>query len=119
MLVILHHHMFFIVTFSLMDLSVYQYGHNFLTFDTVSLVPYDRKLVDTLLLSSKQLQWLNNYYEKIRQLLGPELDKQGLHEEKDWMLRNTEPFTEAGSSASVSSSSLTLIALVFALNNIV
>ncbi|KAK5608840.1 hypothetical protein CRENBAI_019643 [Crenichthys baileyi] len=96
-----------------------KYGHNFLTFDTVSLVPYDRKLVDTLLLSSKQLQWLNNYYEKIRQLLGPELDKQGLHEEKDWMLRNTEPFTKAGSSASVSSSSLTLIALVFALHNIV
>ncbi|MED6294556.1 hypothetical protein CHARACLAT_022272 [Characodon lateralis] len=96
-----------------------KYGHNFLTFDTVSLVPYDRKLVDTLLLTSKQLQWLNNYYEKIRQLLGPELDKQGLHEEKDWMLRNTEPFTEAGSSASVSSSSLTLIALVFALHNIV
>ncbi|KAM4586021.1 xaa-Pro aminopeptidase 2 [Fundulus diaphanus] len=96
-----------------------KYGHNFLTFDTVSLVPYDRKLIDTSLLSAKQLQWLNKYYETIRRLVGPELDKQGLHEEKDWMLRNTEPFTEAGSSASVCSSSLTLIALVFALHNVV
>lgn len=70
-------------------------------------------------ISRLQLQWLNKYYETIRRLVGPELDKQGLHEEKDWMLRNTEPFTEAGSSASVCSSSLTLIALVFALHNII
>uniref|UniRef100_A0A3P9P686 X-prolyl aminopeptidase (aminopeptidase P) 2, membrane-bound n=1 Tax=Poecilia reticulata TaxID=8081 RepID=A0A3P9P686_POERE len=96
-----------------------KFGHNFLTFDTVSLVPYDRKLIDTSLLSAKQLQWLNNYYEMIRRLVGPELDKQGLQEEKDWMLRNTQPFTEAGSSASVCSSSLTLIALVFALLHII
>lgn len=92
-----------------------KYGHNYLTFDTVSLVPYDRKLIDTSLLSSEQLQWLNKYYETIRRLMSPELDKQGLHEEKDWMLKNTEPFTEAGSSASVCSSSLTLIALAVAL----
>ncbi|KAM9356538.1 xaa-Pro aminopeptidase 2 [Symphorus nematophorus] len=97
-----------------------KYGHNYLTFDTVSLVPYDRKLIDTSLLSSEQLQWLNKYYETIRRLMGPELDKQGLREEKDWMLKNTEPFTEAGSSASVCSSSLTLVALAVALlHNIV
>ncbi|GLD72765.1 xaa-Pro aminopeptidase 2 [Lates japonicus] len=92
-----------------------KYGQNFLTFNTVSLVPYDRKLIDTSLLSSEQLQWLNKYYETIRKLVGPELDKQGLHEEKDWMLRNTEPFMTSGSSASVCSSSLTLIALAVAL----
>ncbi|XP_058505376.1 xaa-Pro aminopeptidase 2 [Solea solea] len=92
-----------------------KFGHNFLTFETVSLVPYDRKLIDTSLLSSEQLQWLNKYYETIRELLGPELDKQGLREEKDWMLRNTEPFLSPGSSASVCSSSLTLLALAIAL----
>ncbi|XP_034738905.1 xaa-Pro aminopeptidase 2 isoform X1 [Etheostoma cragini] len=92
-----------------------KYGHNYLTFDTVSLVPYDRKLIDTLLLSSEQLHWLNKYYETIRRLVGPELDKQGLHEEKDWMLKHTEPFMMSGSSASVCFSSLTLIALAIAL----
>uniref|UniRef100_A0A665UH52 X-prolyl aminopeptidase (aminopeptidase P) 2, membrane-bound n=1 Tax=Echeneis naucrates TaxID=173247 RepID=A0A665UH52_ECHNA len=91
------------------------HGHNFLTFDTVSLVPYDKKLIDTSLLSSEQLQWLNKYYETIREVVGPELDKQKLYEEKDWMLRNTEPFTSPGSSASTSISSLTLIALAVAL----
>ncbi|XP_055368480.1 xaa-Pro aminopeptidase 2 isoform X2 [Betta splendens] len=34
-----------------------KYGHNYLTFDTVSLVPYDRKLIDTALLSSQQRRW--------------------------------------------------------------
>uniref|UniRef100_A0A8C5HC26 X-prolyl aminopeptidase (aminopeptidase P) 2, membrane-bound n=1 Tax=Gouania willdenowi TaxID=441366 RepID=A0A8C5HC26_GOUWI len=76
-----------------------KYGHNYLTFDTVSLVPYDRKLIDTSLLSSEQLQWLNRYYETIRRLLVPELDSQGLHEEKKWVLTNTEPFIHSGSSA--------------------
>uniref|UniRef100_A0A8C7ZSR0 X-prolyl aminopeptidase (aminopeptidase P) 2, membrane-bound n=1 Tax=Oryzias sinensis TaxID=183150 RepID=A0A8C7ZSR0_9TELE len=90
-----------------------KYGNNYLTFDTVSLVPYDRKLIDIALLSSEQLQWLNNYYMTIRQLVGPELVKQGLHEENDWMLKNTDPFPEFGSSASICSSSLTLIALAF------
>lgn len=97
-----------------------KHGNNYLTFDTVSLVPYDRKLIDTSLLSSGQIQWLNKYYETIRKVMGPELDKQGLREEKDWMLKHTEPFTESGSSASVCSSSLTLIALAAAfLHNII
>nr|XP_040030408.1 xaa-Pro aminopeptidase 2 [Gasterosteus aculeatus aculeatus] len=97
-----------------------KYGHNYVTFDTVSLVPYDRKLIDTTLLSSEQLRWLNKYYETIRRLVAPELDSQGLKEEKDWMLKHTEPFVEAASSASVWSSSLTLIALaVTLLRNII
>ncbi|XP_076595325.1 xaa-Pro aminopeptidase 2 [Chaetodon auriga] len=92
-----------------------KHGNNYLTFDTVSLVPYDRKLINTSLLTSEQLQWLNKYYETIRRLMGPELDKQGLHEEKEWMLKNTEPFPESGSSASVCTSSLTLLALAVTL----
>ncbi|KAI3351142.1 hypothetical protein L3Q82_005700 [Scortum barcoo] len=97
-----------------------KYGHNYLTFDTVSLVPYDRKLIDISLLSTEQIQWLNKYYETIQKVVGPELDKQGLSEEKKWMLANTEPFMASGSSASICSSSLTLIALGIAfLHNII
>ncbi|CAJ1058881.1 xaa-Pro aminopeptidase 2 [Xyrichtys novacula] len=92
-----------------------KYGHNYLTFDTVSLVPYDRKLIDTSLLSAEQLLWLNNYYVTIRKLVGPELDKQKLKAEKDWMLKHTEPFAASGSSTSVCSSSLTLIAMTLTL----
>ncbi|KAJ3587496.1 hypothetical protein NHX12_011093 [Muraenolepis orangiensis] len=68
-----------------------KYGQDYLTFDTVSLVPYDRKLIDTTLLSEEQIQWLNRYYGTIRERMGPELDSQGLGREKEWMLRNTQP----------------------------
>ncbi|KAM4622151.1 xaa-Pro aminopeptidase 2 [Polymixia lowei] len=88
-----------------------KYGNNYLTFDTVSLVPYDRKLIDTSLLSPEQMQWLNTYYETIRKLMGPELERQGLKMEKEWMFKNTEPFQKATSSTAVSFS-LTFAALV-------
>lgn len=61
-----------------------------------------------------QLQWLNKYYETIRKIVGAELDKQGLKAEKEWMIRNTEPFIAPGSSASTCSSSLTIIGLTVA-----
>nr|XP_023653630.1 xaa-Pro aminopeptidase 2-like [Paramormyrops kingsleyae] len=68
-----------------------KHGEGYLTFDTVSLVPYDRKLIDTSLLSPEQLQWLDSYYKKIRSVLGPELERQALWEEQKWLLRSTEP----------------------------
>lgn len=92
-----------------------KYGNSYLSFDTVSLVPYDRKLIDTSLLSPQQLHWLDSYYQTIRRLMGPELEKQGLTEEKEWMLKHTEPFQTASSSAAASSVSLTLAALATAL----
>uniref|UniRef100_A0AAZ3QGS9 Uncharacterized protein n=1 Tax=Oncorhynchus tshawytscha TaxID=74940 RepID=A0AAZ3QGS9_ONCTS len=95
-----------------------KYGHNYLTFETVSLVPYDRKLIDTSLMSPQQLQWLDNYYLTIRELMGDELDRQGLTEEKTWMLKHTVPFQSATASAAVSSLSLTLTALATALLHI-
>uniref|UniRef100_A0A8C7HPS2 X-prolyl aminopeptidase (aminopeptidase P) 2, membrane-bound n=1 Tax=Oncorhynchus kisutch TaxID=8019 RepID=A0A8C7HPS2_ONCKI len=85
-----------------------KYGHNYLTFETVSLVPYDRKLIDTSLMSPQQLQWLDNYYLTIRELMGAELDRQGLTEEKTWMLKHTVPFQSATASAAVSSLTVSL-----------
>ncbi|CAL8305767.1 unnamed protein product [Arctogadus glacialis] len=87
----------------------------YLTFDTVSLVPYDRKLIDTTLLSEEQIRWLNRYYNTIRVHMGPELDRQGLQREKEWMLQNTEAFQTAGSSRALSSFTLSVAALTVAL----
>ncbi|NXP74567.1 XPP2 aminopeptidase, partial [Ramphastos sulfuratus] len=63
----------------------------FLTFEVVSLVPYDRNLIDISLLSLEQIQYLNAYYETIRARVGPELLRQQLDEEHEWLQRNTEP----------------------------
>ncbi|XP_066505998.1 xaa-Pro aminopeptidase 2 [Hoplias malabaricus] len=86
-----------------------KHGNNFLTFETVSLVPYDRKLIDTSILSLEQLVWLNSYYQMIRDKVGPELKNQDLTEVYDWMLRNTEPLLKDGSSAVVHSVYLLLL----------
>lgn len=39
-----------------------------------------------------QIQYLNSYYEKIREQVGPELRRQQLEEEYAWLQENTEPF---------------------------
>uniref|UniRef100_A0A8C3GD95 Xaa-Pro aminopeptidase 2 n=1 Tax=Cairina moschata TaxID=8855 RepID=A0A8C3GD95_CAIMO len=56
----------------------------FLTFEVVSLVPYDRNLIDVSLLSQEQIKYLNAYYETIRARVGPELQRQQLEEEYRW-----------------------------------
>ncbi|KAI7801892.1 xaa-Pro aminopeptidase 2, partial [Triplophysa rosa] len=91
-----------------------KHGNNYLTFETVSLVPYDRNLINTTLLSPEQLHWLNTYYETIRHVVGPELERQGLKVEYDWMMKHTAPFLIAGASA-VSSFTLLVTALFPAL----
>ncbi|NXL10589.1 XPP2 aminopeptidase, partial [Mesembrinibis cayennensis] len=63
----------------------------FLTFEVVSLVPYDRNLIDLSLLSPEQIRYLNAYYETIRARVGPELQRQQLEEAYRWLQRNTEP----------------------------
>ncbi|KAI5105106.1 xaa-Pro aminopeptidase 2, partial [Silurus meridionalis] len=88
-----------------------KYGNNYLTFDTVSLVPYDRKLIDTHILSTEQLQWLDTYYLSIRNTMGPELKKQCLTEVYNWMMDNTKPFLNTVSSASIPMISLLLLFL--------
>ncbi|KAG7329147.1 hypothetical protein KOW79_007321 [Hemibagrus wyckioides] len=87
------------------------YGNQYLTFNTVSLVPYDRKLIYTSILSPEQLQWLDTYYLTIRNIMGPELKRQGLTDVYNWMMQNTEPFLKTESSAAVPSISLLLLLL--------
>ncbi|KAL8180969.1 UNVERIFIED_CONTAM: Xaa-Pro aminopeptidase 2, partial [Gekko kuhli] len=67
----------------------------YLTFKIISLVPYDRNLIDVQLLSQEQIQYLNSYYETIRRLVGPELKGRQLHEEYSWLQENTKPFSHA------------------------
>ncbi|XP_061033703.1 xaa-Pro aminopeptidase 2 isoform X1 [Eubalaena glacialis] len=68
-----------------------KYPGTYLTFEVVSLVPYDRNLIDVSLLSPEQLQYLNRYYQTIRETVGPELQRRQLPEEFSWLQRHTEP----------------------------
>ncbi|XP_035144585.1 xaa-Pro aminopeptidase 2 isoform X2 [Callithrix jacchus] len=70
-----------------------KYPGSYLTFEVVSFVPYDRNLIDVSLLSSEHLQYLNRYYQTIREKVGPELQKRQLLEEFQWLQQHTEPLS--------------------------
>ncbi|XP_006165912.1 xaa-Pro aminopeptidase 2 [Tupaia chinensis] len=70
-----------------------KYPGAYLTFEVVSLVPYDRNLIDVSLLSPEHLQYLNHYYQTIREKVGPELQRRQLLEELAWLQKHTEPLS--------------------------
>ncbi|XP_040181248.1 xaa-Pro aminopeptidase 2-like [Rana temporaria] len=68
-------------------------GQKYLTFETVTLVPYDRNLIDVDIMTEAQIRYVDKYYKKIREVMLPELQRQGLQEEYKWLERNTEPLS--------------------------
>uniref|UniRef100_A0A8C3VTN3 Xaa-Pro aminopeptidase 2 n=1 Tax=Catagonus wagneri TaxID=51154 RepID=A0A8C3VTN3_9CETA len=88
-----------------------KYPGSYLTFEVVSLVPYDRNLIDVSLLSPEQLQYLNLYYQSIREKVGPELQRRGLLEEFSWLQRHTEPLSARAAPAASLASLMTVSAL--------
>ncbi|MFA7566168.1 MAG: aminopeptidase P family protein [Alkalispirochaeta sp.] len=54
----------------------------FLAFETLTLAPIDRRMIDTELLSAAERQWLNDYHRRVRSeltdLLGDPADRQWL-----------------------------------------
>lgn len=65
----------------------------FLTFETVSLVPIQRKMIVVELLTKEEIEYINDYHKKCRDVVGPILKKQSKEEGLQWLLRETEPIT--------------------------
>jgi Xaa-Pro aminopeptidase len=66
-------------------------GKGFLTFEPITVVPIQTKMIDASLLTEKEVQWLNAYHAKVRSLVGDELKAQGKKEVYHWLLQATEP----------------------------
>jgi Xaa-Pro aminopeptidase len=45
-------------------------------FETLTLAPIDRRLIDTAMLTSEELDWLNGYHARVRETAGPIVDEQ-------------------------------------------
>jgi Xaa-Pro aminopeptidase len=58
-----------------------------LEFETLTLVPFDTRLLDTALMDAQEVAWLNRYHQRVAQVIGPLL--QG--EEQAWLMRVTRP----------------------------
>jgi Xaa-Pro aminopeptidase len=57
-------------------------------FETLTLVPFDRRLIDAALLSAGERHWLNAYHERVLAKLGPLLKSAG---ELAWLKAATKP----------------------------
>jgi Xaa-Pro aminopeptidase len=57
------------------------------TFETLTLAPIDRRLIDARMLSEKERQWLDSYHQRVRETLSPLLDA----ETRGWLTDATRP----------------------------
>ncbi len=60
---------------------------DFLTFEPLSLCPYDRHLIEVERLSSFERQWINDYHAYVFEKLSPGLDS----EASEWLKKATAP----------------------------
>jgi Xaa-Pro aminopeptidase len=68
------------------DLST-EFG-DFYAFETLTLCPFDKNLIDLSLLSNEEIDWLNAYHQKIFDQLSPSL----AFEEKRWLMETIDFF---------------------------
>ena len=61
--------------------------NRFLEFETLSLCPYETRLIDKNLLEKNQIRWINNYHCKLYKKISPYLS----NEEKSWLKLKTIP----------------------------
>ncbi len=59
----------------------------YLGFDCLTWVPIDRRLIEKSLLTQGEIAWLNEYHEKVRALLAPQLEG----DDGAWVERETAP----------------------------
>lgn len=60
-----------------------------LTFETITLVPIDRRLINAYMMTAAEITWLNIYHAKVREKISPLLKG----EEKEWLMTATESIT--------------------------
>ena len=47
----------------------------FIGFDSITLVPYEQKLIDFTLMNPSQIEWLNRYNQKVLDQVTPRLNE--------------------------------------------
>lgn len=62
-------------------------NRDMMAFETLTLVPFDRRLIDPALLSSEEFRWLNAYHATVRERIEPLLSGS----ERNWLAAATAP----------------------------
>lgn len=56
-------------------------------FETLTLAPFDRRLIDVDMLTEEEIDWLDDYHERVVDEIGPLLDGETV----DWLAKATTP----------------------------
>jgi Xaa-Pro aminopeptidase len=62
-------------------------GKPFLRFETLTLAPFDRRLIEPTLLDTAELAWLNGYHARVLAEVGPRLDPS----DRAWLTQSCAP----------------------------
>ena len=62
-------------------------GSAFYRFETLTLCPIARNMVDKDLLREEEIDWFNAYHRKVRKIIAPHVSR----EEKNWLDKATKP----------------------------
>jgi len=54
---------------------------NFLEFETLTMFPYEKNLIDKEMLNTQQKKWINHYHQDIYKNISPHLKS----DERDWL----------------------------------
>ena len=65
-------------------------GADFYEFETLTVCPFFTSIIDTKILSDAEIEWLNNYHQWCKDLLGGHLDEP----ERSWLETLTAPITK-------------------------
>jgi Xaa-Pro aminopeptidase len=59
-------------------------------FETLTLAPIDRRVIEPAMLTAEELAWLNAYHVRVRETLSPIVDA----ETREWLMKATTPINE-------------------------
>lgn len=62
-----------------------------LGFEALTLAPIDRRLIEPALLTREEMDWLDAYHRRVRDLIGPELERIDDHRALRWLDDATAP----------------------------
>ena len=70
--------------------------HNFrsrgyLTFEDLTVVPIQQKMIVPSLLTQDEINYINQYHQKCRDMVGPLLRRMGKKDGLNWMIKETSP----------------------------
>ncbi|XP_075467939.1 xaa-Pro aminopeptidase 1 isoform X3 [Ascaphus truei] len=65
-----------------------------LTFEPITLVPIQTKMINIELLTQKECDWVSAYHKKCRDVIGAELEKQGRHGALQWLIKEAQSISK-------------------------